>query len=79
MRRLVDLFVEELDKNYPLTVELITMKISKDHGLWHVDLENKALLKQIMNSLRYQQKLKAKSRLQKITMQREARKQKVHG
>ena len=76
---LADLFADEIDLNYPLTVEHVKKKISEHSGLWHVNLKDKGNLKRLMNSLRYQQKLKAKTKFQHITMKRDARKQKVSG
>ena len=76
---LADLFADEIDLNYPLTVEHVKKKISEHSGLWHVNLKDKGNLKRLMNSLRYQQKLKAKTKFQHFTIKRDARKQKVSG
>ena len=54
-------------KTTTLTLELVKKKISKHSGLWHVNINNKAILKKVMNSLCYQQKLQAKRKLQALT------------
>ena len=71
--QLDDLFQQEIDSNFPLTVDLVSNKIKNTTSLAHLDVNNKALLKKIMNKLRYLQKKKAMRKMHQMTTEKDER------